>query len=105
MYLILSRIKSRILPLLIPDKQSYLTHYTHYPNLSHPILSSAGDPSCPLKELSVLVTPYNLWANIQVDPSPSSTLYDVLNADQWRPFFGARLPPPLGGLQSIQVLY
>ena len=64
---------------------------------------SAGDPNCPLKELNVLVTPYNLWANIQVNSSPSATVYDVSNCNHWRPFFGVRMPPPLGGLQSIQV--
>jgi hypothetical protein len=64
---------------------------------------SAGDPSSPLKEILVLITPYNLWANIQADTRPASMLFDVLNVDHWRPFFGVKLPPPLGGLQSIQV--
>jgi hypothetical protein len=64
---------------------------------------SAGDSSCPLRSILVLITPYNLWANIQVDATPRMTLYDILNVDHWRPFFGARLPPPTGGLQSVQV--
>ena len=64
---------------------------------------SAGDSNCPLRSITVLLTPYNLWANIQVDATPRLTLYDVLNVDHWRPFFGARLPPPVGGLQSVQV--
>lgn len=84
---------------------------TGRPSSNHFLLStltlpiSAGDPSSPLKEILVLVTPYNLWANIQVETRPASMLFDVLNVDHWRPFFGARLPPPLGGLQSIQVPY
>ena len=64
---------------------------------------SAGDSNCPLRSITVLMTPYNLWANIQVDATPRLTLYDVLNGEHWRPFFGARLPPPVGGLQSVQV--
>jgi len=27
---------------------------------------SAVDPNCPLREIEILATPYNLWANIQV---------------------------------------
>ena len=64
---------------------------------------SAGDPHCPLKEICCLATPYNIWANIQVHAQPCEMSYDILNVDQWRPFFGKRLPPPSGGLHTCQV--
>ena len=63
---------------------------------------SAADPRCPLQRISVLATPYNLWANIQVDDVPCKMKYNVLDNNNWRPFFGNRLPPPVGGLISIQ---
>ena len=34
---------------------------------------------------------------------PFMLQYDVLNIDHWRPFFGARLPPPSGGLRTVQT--
>jgi hypothetical protein len=63
---------------------------------------SAIDEHCPLKEVNTVSTPYNIWANIQPDPRPAHCVYDFLNTNHWRPFFGARLPPPMGGLRSIQ---
>jgi len=63
---------------------------------------SAADPRCPLQKINVLATPYNLWANIQVDNVPCKMKYNVLDNNCWRPFFGTRLPPPTGGLISIQ---
>lgn len=63
---------------------------------------SAADPRCPLQKINVLATPYNLWANIQVDNVPFKMKYNVLDNNCWRPFFGARLPPPVGGLIAIQ---
>jgi hypothetical protein len=62
----------------------------------------ASDPRCPLMEVSCLVTPYNVWANIQPGSLPCDLSYDILNPDLWRPFFGRRLPPPPTGLHSIQ---
>ena len=64
---------------------------------------SAMDPSCPLYEISTIVTPYNIWANIQMSAQPFDMNFDVLNIDCWRPFFGMRLPPPLGGLHTVQT--
>ena len=49
-----------------------------------------------------MVTPYNTWANIQYLAKPFETSFDLFNVDNWRPFFGSRLPPPAGGLSSIQ---
>lgn len=63
---------------------------------------SAVDPYCPLKEISVLATPYNLYANIQPVASPQHMSYDVFNASSFRPYFGSKMPPPAGGLTSIQ---
>lgn len=63
---------------------------------------SAMDPSCPVRNIACLVTPYNLWANVQTSGKPHDISYDVLNVDKWRPFFGKRLPPPSGGMHSIQ---
>jgi coiled-coil and C2 domain-containing protein 2A len=64
---------------------------------------SGMDPSCPLYEISTIVTPYNIWANIQMSAQPFEMNFDVLNIDCWRPFFGMRLPPPLGGLHTVQT--
>jgi len=64
---------------------------------------SAADPHCPLREIACLATPYNLWANVQLEGRPYMMQYDVLNVDHWRPFFGARLPPPSGGLRTVQT--
>jgi hypothetical protein len=65
-------------------------------------LYPASDPRCPMVEVACIVTPYNVWANVQVGASPYELEYDILNPDHWRPFFGRRLPPPSTGLHSIQ---
>jgi hypothetical protein len=63
---------------------------------------SAMDPSCPIRNVACLATPYNIWANIQTGSKPHDISYDLQNIDRWRPFFGKRLPPPSGGMHSIQ---
>jgi hypothetical protein len=63
---------------------------------------SAADVNCPLKEIYMLVTPYNLWANIQTTTRPSQLRYNVLRGSDWRPFFGTRCRFPAGGLSSFQ---
>lgn len=63
---------------------------------------STMDPSCPIRNVACLATPYNIWANIQTGSKPHDISYDLLNIDRWRPFFGKRLPPPSGGMHSIQ---
>lgn len=65
---------------------------------------SAADKNCPLIEIACLVTPYNIWANIQADGRPHALNYDVLNRACWRPFFGQQLPFPTQGLASIQEI-
>jgi hypothetical protein len=73
--------------------------------LIHPITGfvySAMDPSCPVRNIACLATPYNIWANVQTGSKPHEISYDILNIDRWRPFFGKRLPPPSGGMHSIQ---
>ena len=63
---------------------------------------SAMDPSCPLRDIFCLATPYNIWGNVQDASKPHELSFDVLNIDMWRPFFGKRLSPPSGGVHSIQ---
>jgi len=63
---------------------------------------SAMDPSCPLREIYCLATPYNIWANLQYTSKVYESSFDVLDVDMWRPFFGARLPSPVGGLHTVQ---
>jgi coiled-coil and C2 domain-containing protein 2A len=63
---------------------------------------SAIDPSCPLKAIYCIATPYNVWANIQDADAPYSMVFDVRNTKNWRAFFSPRLIPPIGGLSSVQ---
>lgn len=63
---------------------------------------SAADSNCPLLEIYALVTPYNYFANIQLDDCPQTLSYNILQSDCWRPFFGQRNPYPAGGLLTIQ---
>jgi len=64
---------------------------------------SAVDPNCPLRDVYLLATPNNIWANIQVEARPSELSFDLVNVSQWRPFFGSRYPLPTGGLNTIQT--
>lgn len=63
---------------------------------------SAADPSCPLKKIISLVTPYNIFANIQLSDAPCHMDFNILNSNNWRPFFGKRFPFPEHGLFGIQ---
>jgi hypothetical protein len=63
---------------------------------------SAMDPSCPMRNIACIATPYNVWANIQSSGKPHEVSFDLMNIDMWRPFFGRRLPPPSGGMHSVQ---
>jgi coiled-coil and C2 domain-containing protein 2A len=63
---------------------------------------SALDPFCPLKSIHTLVTPYNLWVNIQPEESPATISFNVLDIRRWRPFFSGQFPPLEGGLHTIQ---
>lgn len=68
---------------------------------------SAADPHCPLHEISCLVTPYNIWTNIQKTSKPKDLMFDVFQLSHWRPLFGQRFRPNIPGLTPIQsdVLY
>lgn len=48
---------------------------------------SAIDPNCPLVAVDCLVTPKNMFANIQRTTSPAQLVYDIHVRDQWRPLF------------------
>ncbi len=63
---------------------------------------SAADQRMPISDVYCLVTSYNIWANIQEAGAPYDIEFDVLNPYHWRPFFGARMPPPLASLQTVQ---
>lgn len=64
---------------------------------------SAADANCPLKDIYTVATPYNLWANIQPSTRPHQMRFDVLNTNEWRPFFGSRCRFPTTGLPSFQA--
>jgi hypothetical protein len=68
---------------------------------------SAADPHCPLHEISCLVTPYNIWTNIQKASKPKDLMFDIFQLSHWRPLFGQRFRPNIPGLTPIQsdVLY
>jgi hypothetical protein len=63
---------------------------------------SAVDPYCPLKAIYTLVTPYNVWANVQIADSPNVMDYNILNPYNWRSFFNSSFPPLRNGLSTIQ---
>lgn len=63
---------------------------------------SAADPNCPLKEINTLATPYNLWANIQINSEPSKLIFNLQNKQLWKPYFDSRIPIPEGGIHSVQ---
>jgi len=64
---------------------------------------SALDSNCPLRDVYLLATPNNVWANLQVQSRPTEMNFDVTNPDCWRPFFGTRYPLPQGGLNTVQT--
>ena len=66
------------------------------------VVNSAQDDTNPLRDIYCLATPYNIWANIQTATRPADVKYDLMNIEEWRPFFGTRCPVPHGGLHTIQ---
>jgi coiled-coil and C2 domain-containing protein 2A len=64
---------------------------------------SGVDPNCPLRDVYLLATPNNVWANLQVESRPSDMSFDIANLSAWRPFFGSRFPLPKGGLNTVQT--
>jgi len=64
---------------------------------------SALDTNCPLRDVCILATPDNVWANVQIPSRPAEMNFDLANPACWRPFFGARFPMPSGGLNTVQT--
>ncbi|XP_076992550.1 coiled-coil and C2 domain-containing protein 2A isoform X2 [Tamandua tetradactyla] len=58
------------------------------------------DTFCPLKSVSCLIGPDNIWFNIQQYDSPLRMNFDVTKPKLWKSFFSRSLPYP--GLSSIQ---
>lgn len=63
---------------------------------------SAMDANCPLKEVYSLITPYNIWANIQPSVHPNLLTYNIQDKSCWTSFFSVKCPYPMNGLQTIQ---
>jgi coiled-coil and C2 domain-containing protein 2A len=64
---------------------------------------ASNDVNCPLQSIYLLVTPYNVYANIQASTKPYQLDYNVTNLKCWRPFFGYHCPFPQLGLSTIQA--
>uniref|UniRef100_A0A8C2NWP7 C2 domain-containing protein n=1 Tax=Capra hircus TaxID=9925 RepID=A0A8C2NWP7_CAPHI len=58
------------------------------------------DTFCPLKSVSCLIGPDNIWFNIQQYDSPLRINFDVTKPKLWKSFFSRSLPYP--GLSSVQ---
>ncbi|XP_047231585.1 coiled-coil and C2 domain-containing protein 2A isoform X1 [Girardinichthys multiradiatus] len=58
------------------------------------------DTFCPLQTVGCLVNSDNVWYNIQENPSPLSTNFDITKANMWKPFFSRSFSHP--GLSSVQ---
>ncbi|GFT89046.1 coiled-coil and C2 domain-containing protein 2A [Nephila pilipes] len=61
---------------------------------------SVRDNHCPLQTVGCLISPDNVWANIQKNNHPSRINFDVSKSGDWKPFFSRSFPNP--GLRSIQ---
>uniref|UniRef100_M4ABG3 Coiled-coil and C2 domain containing 2A n=1 Tax=Xiphophorus maculatus TaxID=8083 RepID=M4ABG3_XIPMA len=59
-----------------------------------------GDAFCPLQTVGCLVNSDNVWFNIQKNPSPLHTNFDITKAKMWKPFFSRSFSHP--GLSSVQ---
>uniref|UniRef100_A0A3B3TX68 Coiled-coil and C2 domain containing 2A n=1 Tax=Poecilia latipinna TaxID=48699 RepID=A0A3B3TX68_9TELE len=59
-----------------------------------------GDTFCPLQTVGCLVNSDNVWFNIQENPSPLHTNFDITKAKMWKPFFSRSFSHP--GLSSVQ---
>ncbi|KAM4854722.1 coiled-coil and C2 domain-containing protein 2A isoform 1-T2 [Thomomys bottae] len=58
------------------------------------------DTFCPLKSVSCLIGPDNVWFNVQQYDSPLRINFDVTKPKLWKSFFSRSLPYP--GLSSVQ---
>jgi hypothetical protein len=66
---------------------------------------SAADPQSPLRSIHTLVTPYNIFANIQLVDKPHELDFNILNTSKWKPFYGGRLSFPSLGLPTFQTKF
>ncbi|XP_043825575.1 coiled-coil and C2 domain-containing protein 2A [Dromiciops gliroides] len=58
------------------------------------------DTFCPLKSVGCLISPDNIWFNIQRYDSPMRINFDITKPKLWKSFFSRSLPYP--GLSSVQ---
>ncbi|KAM4739626.1 coiled-coil and C2 domain-containing protein 2A isoform 2-T2 [Anableps anableps] len=58
------------------------------------------DTFCPLQTVGCLVNSDNVWFNVQENPSPLNTNFDITKANIWKPFFSRSFSHP--GLSSVQ---
>ena len=50
-------------------------------------------PLTPAPQVGTLYSPSNVWVNVQPSGAPWDIAWDLGQASEWRPFFGAVLPP------------
>ncbi|XP_012716702.2 coiled-coil and C2 domain-containing protein 2A isoform X3 [Fundulus heteroclitus] len=58
------------------------------------------DSFCPLQTVGCLVNADNVWYNVQENPSPLNTNFDITKSNMWKPFFSRSFSHP--GLSSVQ---
>uniref|UniRef100_A0A3Q2QNJ9 Coiled-coil and C2 domain containing 2A n=1 Tax=Fundulus heteroclitus TaxID=8078 RepID=A0A3Q2QNJ9_FUNHE len=58
------------------------------------------DAFCPLQTVGCLVNADNVWYNVQENPSPLNTNFDITKSNMWKPFFSRSFSHP--GLSSVQ---
>lgn len=51
------------------------------------------DANIPLRDVSMLVSDENVWANLQGTGRPNKIEYDLRNRREWKPFFHEKFPP------------
>ncbi|GIY77848.1 coiled-coil and C2 domain-containing protein 2A [Caerostris extrusa] len=66
-----------------------------HPGRTHGVRGDLGIPT-----VGCLISPDNVWANIQKNNHPSRINFDVSKSGDWKPFFSRSFPNP--GLRSIQ---
>eukprot|EP01119_Soliformovum_irregulare_P003354 TRINITY_DN13792_c0_g1_i1.p1 TRINITY_DN13792_c0_g1~~TRINITY_DN13792_c0_g1_i1.p1 ORF type:complete len:326 (-),score=73.03 TRINITY_DN13792_c0_g1_i1:93-1013(-) len=65
------------------------------------ISTDSSDPTCSLKEVSLIFNDKNIWMNIQETGRPYLCQYDFNNAKEWTPFYGIEFPEmPLATIQQ-----
>ncbi|XP_076317683.1 coiled-coil and C2 domain-containing protein 2A-like isoform X2 [Tachypleus tridentatus] len=61
---------------------------------------SVRESFSPLQRVGCLISPDNIWANVQKDDHPSRISFEISQARYWQPFFTHRFPNL--GLNSVQ---